>query len=230
MTQWFDKLNLQPQERRWLLVGVVILAVVLNYWFVRPYFSEWDEVDLDIGKMTGNRTKFLAEIGKKTTYEKQLKELQLAGAEVLQEDQANRLQSAIQSKAAEFGVVVGNIRPIATSARSGQTNAFFDEQQMTVELSAGEAELVNFLHALGVGDSLIRVRDIARLRLDQSQTRLQTTLTIVASFQKKPKAPPESSKPSRPGTVQPKGPSPTNAAPTAAPATAPAAAALPSKK
>ena len=110
------------------------------------------------------------------------------------------------------------------------TNAFFDEQTVIVGVSTGERELVNFLHALGVGDSLIRVRDIARLRLDQSQTRLQTTLTIVASFQKKPKAPPESSKPSRPGTVQPKGPSPTNATPTAAPATAPAAAALPSKK
>ncbi|MCW5558840.1 MAG: hypothetical protein KIT22_13560, partial [Verrucomicrobiae bacterium] len=122
--------------------------------------------------------------------------------------QANRLQSAIQSKAVEFGVVVGNIRPIATAARGVQTNAFFDEQQMSVEVIAGEAELVNFLHSLGLGDSLIRVRDIARLRLDGSQTRLQTTLTVVASYQKKPKAPAASAKPSRPSGAQPPSPSP----------------------
>ena len=48
----------------------------------------------------------------------------LAGAGGPQEEQANRLQSMIQSKAAEYGVTVGNIRPIATSARTGQTNAF----------------------------------------------------------------------------------------------------------
>lgn len=211
MNQWLDKLNLQPQERRWLLVGVVILAVVLNYWLVRPYFAEWKDVGTDMEKMTASRTKFFSEIGKKASYEKQLKELQLAGAEVLQEDQANRLQSTIQSKASEFGVAVGNIRPIAIAGRGTQTNAFFDEQQMSVEVTAGEAELVNFLHSLGSGDSLIRVRDISRLRLDQTQTKLQSTLTIVASFQKKAKPAPTPAKPSRPGDVQPKGRPPTNA-------------------
>lgn len=208
--QWLDRLNLQPNERRWLLIGIVILAVVLNYWLVWPYFSEWTEVQSDLAKLDSSRVRFAAEIGRKAGYERQLKELQLAGAEVLQEEQANRLQSAIQSKAAEFGVTVGNIRPIASAVRTGQTNAFFDEQQMSVEVIAGEGELVNFLHALGLGDSLIRVRDIARLRLDPSQTRLQTTLTVVASYQKKPKAPPASAKPSRPGGAQPKSPSSTN--------------------
>jgi len=210
MMGWLDRLNLQPNERRWLLIGIVILAVVINYWLVWPYFSEWSEVQQDMAKMDTSRARFLGEIGRKAGYERQLKDLQLAGAEVLQEEQANKLQSTIQSKAAEFGVTVGNIRPIATSVRTAQTNAFFDEQQMSVEVIAGEAELVNFLHALGLGDSLIRVRDIARLRLDPSQTRLQTTLTVVASYQKKPKAPPASAKPSRPGGAQPKSPSPTN--------------------
>ncbi|MFO1460946.1 MAG: hypothetical protein U1G08_16265 [Verrucomicrobiota bacterium] len=213
MMKWLDKLNLQPTERRWLLVGLVVLAVVVNYWIVWPFFGRWKEVQLDIEKLTANQLKYEKEIRNKGGYEKQLKELQLAGAEVPQEEQANRLQSMIQSKAAEYGVTVGNIRPIATSARTGQTNAFFEENQMTAEVTASEPELVNFLHSLGAGNSLIRVRDISRLRLDASQTKLQTTLTIVASYQKKPKAPPAapaSAKPSRPAAVQPKGASPTN--------------------
>lgn len=213
MMKWLDKLNLQPTERRWLLIGLVVLAVVVNYWIVWPFFGRWNEVQLDIEKLTANQLKYEKEIRNKGNYEKQLKELQLAGAEVPQEEQANRLQSMIQSKAAEYGVTVGNIRPIGTGARSAQTNAFFEENQMTAEVTASEPELVNFLHSLGAGNSLIRVRDISRLRLDASQTRLQTTLTIVASYQKKPKAPPAaatSAKPSRPAAVQPKGASPTN--------------------
>lgn len=209
MTNWLDKLNLQPHERRWLLIVLVILALVINYWLVWPYFSEWKDVAQDMEKMEANQIKYVGEIGKRASYETQLKGLQQAGAVVLQEEQANRLQATIQSKAAEFGVSVGNIRPIATSARGAMTNAFFDEQQMSVEVYAGESELINFLHSLGLGDSLIRVRDIARLRLDQSHTRLQTTLTIIASFQKKPRIAPEASKPSGPGAVTPKGPSPT---------------------
>ncbi|MBX3733640.1 MAG: hypothetical protein KF791_13720 [Verrucomicrobiae bacterium] len=212
MMRWLDRLNLQPQERRWLLVGIVVLAVVLNYWLVWPYFSEWTEVQQEISRLSGNRTKFIGELSRKFGYELQLKELQLAGAEVLQEDQANRLQATIQSKASEFGVTVGNIRPIASAARTGQTNAFFDEQQMSVEVIAGEVELVNFLHALGLGDSLIRVRDIARLRLDQTQTRLQTTLTVVASYQKKPKTAPATTSASRPTTAS-RASAATNAAP-----------------
>lgn len=210
MMQWLDKLNLQPNERRWLLIAVVVLAIVLNYVLIWPYFKEWNVVQLEIEKMTANGNKFRGESGKKAAYEKQIKELQLAGAEVLQEDQANRLQATIQSKAAEFGVNVISSKFITSSARGGPTNAFFDEQQMTVEVAAGEPELVNFLHALGQGDSLIRVRDIARLRLDPSKTRLQTTLTVVASYQKKPKPAPTAVKPSRPVAVQPQGPSPTN--------------------
>lgn len=79
---------------------------------------------------------------------------------------------------------------------------------MTVSVVAGEAELVAFLHALGTGDSMIRVRDLSRLRLDPTQTKLQSTLTMVASFQKKPKTVAPPSRPSTPAVVQPKGPPP----------------------
>ncbi|HAB19051.1 MAG TPA: hypothetical protein DCE44_21750 [Verrucomicrobiales bacterium] len=208
---WLDKLNLQPHERRWLLIGLVVLTLVLNYWLVWPYFGEWTEVRVDREKLDATRTRYLGEIGKKATYERKLKELQRAGAEVMQEDQANRLQSTIQTEAATSGVTWSNLRPLIVPARvAGQTNAFFDEQQMTMDVNSGEQELVNFLYALGSGDSMIRVRDMTRLRLDPSNTRLATTLTVIASFQKKPKTTP-AVQPSRSAAVQPKGPPATNA-------------------
>ena len=48
MTTWFDKLNLQPQERRAVLAGLVLLALVFNYWFIWPYFSEWSQVNTEL--------------------------------------------------------------------------------------------------------------------------------------------------------------------------------------
>src|SRR5262245_10636240 len=210
MMQWLDRLNLQPHERRWLLIGLVVLALVLNYWLVWPYFGQWAETRNERDKLDSSRGRYLGEIGKKATYERKLKELQRVGAEVMQEDQANRLQSVIQTEAATSGVTWSNLRPLIVPARiAGQTNAFFDEQQVTLDVTADEQELVNFLYALGSGDSMIRVRDMSRLRLDPSNTRLSTTLTVVASFQKKPKTTP-ASQPSKPTAVQPKGPPATN--------------------
>ena len=199
-------MNLQPQERRLVLGGLVIVALVLNYWLIWPYFKEWSKVGAELGKAESRKTVYLAEIGRKATYERQLKEVEKAGAGgVLEEEQANRVQSTIYTQAATHGVTVTRLTPGRTL---GQTNVFFDEIAMTVEIVAGEPELVSFLHALGAGDSMIRVRDLARLRLDPTQTKLQSTLTLVASFQKKPKAVAPPSKPSTPVVVQPKGPAP----------------------
>jgi len=196
MMQWLDRLNLQPHEKRWLLVGLLIVAAVLNYWLVWPYFGEWSTLGTDRQKLEDSRNRYLSEIGKKAAYEKKLKDLQKAGAEVVQEDQANRLQSTLITQANANGVQAGNFKPINTSSRgAGQTNAFFDEQQMTFDVTASEPELVGFLYSLGSGDSMIRVRDISRLRLDPSQTRLTAQITVVASFQKKPKAPPKAPTP-----------------------------------
>ena len=206
MTAWLDKLNLQPQERRMVLGGLVVVALVLNYWIIWPYFGEWSKVGNELSKADSRKNTYLAEIGKKATYERQLKEVEKAGAGgVLAEEQANRVQSTIYTQAATHGVTVTSLTPSRTA---GQTNVFFDEVAMTVSVVAGEAELVAFLHALGTGDSMIRVRDLSRLRLDPTQTKLQSTLTMVASFQKKPKPVAPPSRPSTPAVVQPKGPAP----------------------
>jgi hypothetical protein len=206
MTAWLDRLNLQPQERRLVLGGLVLLALVLNYWLIWPYFGEWSKTGADLGKMESRKTTFLSEINRKATYERQLRELQNSGAGgVLEEEQANRVQATIYTQAATQNVTVLQLTPTRSL---GRTNAFFDEVIMSVKIIAGEGELVNFLHALGSGDSMIRVRDLSRLTLDGTQTKLQANLTLVASFQKKLKSVVPPSKPSPAAVVQPKGPAP----------------------
>lgn len=191
---WLDRLNLQPPERRLVLAGFVLVAVVLNYWFIWPYFKELTPVNQESEKIEKQNARFLAEIGKKDSYERRRQELQKAGAEVIEAEQSSRVQSTIWTQASAHGVTVNRLNP--STVRTGQTNQFFDEVALTLDFIAGEEELVNFLHALGSDESLIRVKDLTRLRLDPSQSKLSGQITVTASFLKKPKpAPAPAAKP-----------------------------------
>jgi len=190
MTHWFDRLNLAPTERRMAIVGLCVMGLLFNYWFIWPYFAEWDVMVRDRTKLEGQKQIYFKEVSKKSSYEKLLKELEGAGGQVLPEEQANRVQQGITAAAATNSVNLGRVSPQVASLRmsaSKDTN-FFDEQIVIVDLTAKEEGFVNFLYALGSSDSMIRVRDMSRLRLDNSGQNLSASVTFVASFQKKPKA------------------------------------------
>ena len=191
MTAWFDRMNLQPQERRMVLGAMVVMALLVNYWFVWPYFQEYSEVSKGLDEARRVQGRYLSETTKTNAYLVKLRDLQARGGQVASDDAANQLQQTINKAAASAGVQINSMIPSTVSARgaNGQTNQFFDDIQVTVSLVSGEPELVDFLYELGAGDSMVRVRDVSNLRLDPSQTRLQATLTLVASVQKKAPAP-----------------------------------------
>lgn len=190
MTRWFDRLNLAPTERRMAIVGLCVMGLLFNYWLIWPYFAEWDVMVRERTKLEGQKQIYFKEVSKKSSYEKLLKELEGAGGHVLPEEQANRVQQGITAAASTNGVNLGRVSPQVASLRmsaSKDTN-FFDEQIVIVDLTAKEEGFVDFLYALGASDSMIRVRDMSRLRLDNSGQNLSASVTFVASFQKKPKA------------------------------------------
>jgi hypothetical protein len=215
MTRWFDRLNLAPTERRMAIVGLCVMGLLFNYWFIWPYFSEWDVMVRERTKLEGQKQIYFKEVSKKSSYEKLLKELEGAGGQVLPEEQANRVQQGITAAAATNAVNLGRVSPQVASLRmsaSKDTN-FFDEQIVIVDLTAKEEGFVDFLYALGSSDSMIRVRDMSRLRLDNSGQNLSASVTFVASFQKKPKA----AAPAAPKTAS----SPSTAKPAASGSSAP---------
>jgi len=69
---WLDRLNLEPQERRMVLGGLVIVALVLNYWIVWPYFGEGSKLSVELEKAERRQALFATEIGKKPGYERQM--------------------------------------------------------------------------------------------------------------------------------------------------------------
>jgi hypothetical protein len=197
------------------IVGLCVMGLLFNYWFIWPYFSEWDVMVRERTKLEGQKQIYFKEVSKKSSYEKLLKELEGAGGQVLPEEQANRVQQGITAAAATNAVNLGRVSPQVASLRmsaSKDTN-FFDEQIVIVDLTAKEEGFVDFLYALGSSDSMIRVRDMSRLRLDNSGQNLSASVTFVASFQKKPKA----AAPAAPKTAS----SPSTAKPAASGSSAP---------
>lgn len=189
MIRWFETLNLNPTERRAAIFGACLVGLLLNYWLIWPYFREYVDFQRDWTKLEGQKAIYFKEVSKKASYEKLLRALEGSGAQVMPEEQANNVQSSIQSAAATNLVNILRITPQLASLRlaAAKDTNFFDEQVVIVDLSAKEEGLVQFLHALGSSDSMIRVRDMGRLKLDGSQQSLSASVTFVASFQKKPK-------------------------------------------
>jgi Tfp pilus assembly protein PilO len=172
--------RLSSMERRFIILVLVIIFIVINLLFVLPYFGKLGEIKNRFGEANDKQDKFQKEIAQIPFYEANIKKLEGEGASVLQEDQAVNFLTALNNQAAQSGVTMVNRTP-----QPSRTNQFFMELSQALTTQSGEAQLVDFLYNLGAGSSLIRARALS-IRPDQPRTGLSATMTLVASFQKKP--------------------------------------------
>ena len=186
---FLDQLNLRPQEKRILAAVLVVVLVLVSIFFVWPKLGERPKVVNALEVSRKKLQNYQAEIARVPDYQTLLRELEGQGSAVLREEQALQLMRTLQTQASEHGVPITSTRVGAPSPSTTTTNAFFDEQTVIVGVNTGEKELVKFLHALGTGNSMIRVRDMD-LRPDPPRYKLNGSITLVASYQKKTVAAP----------------------------------------
>lgn len=177
----FDKLNLRPQERRLVVIVGMIIFVLLNMWFVWPYFDDWGATKSEISASETTLDRYQREIAKKAQYEARQRELETTGSEMLSSE--IELQRIVQSQAAAAGVQLG--RQTFVKTPTGRTNQFFQEGGYSIEFSAGGKEIVDFLVGVAAQNAMIRVREM-NLRPEANQTRLGGTLVFVGNFQQRP--------------------------------------------
>lgn len=180
-----DSLNLRPQEKRLVVASLAAGVLVLSALFIWPRLDDWRKAREALEKARKTLQTYEAEIARIPEYEARLAALEGQGSAVLQEEQALQLLRTVQLQAQQHQVIITSTRAGAPG-QTTSTNAFFDEQTVQIGVSTGEKELVHFLHALGSGGSMIRVRDMD-LRPDPPRYRLNGSITLVASYQKKPK-------------------------------------------
>jgi Tfp pilus assembly protein PilO len=177
-----DKLNLRPGERRLLVLVALVAFIVLNMFMVWPKFGELGKEQQRLADARAQLQKFQDGAAKAPIYEKRLRELEDAGSSVVSAEQALALQASVQSQAAQSGVAILSYVSAQPSGTS-RTSEFFSEQGLRVTANSGDKELIDFLFKLGSGNSLIRVRDLD-VKPDPSQMKLNSTISLVASYQK----------------------------------------------
>ena len=174
----FEKLNLRPQERRLVVIVGMVIFVLLNMWFVWPYFDDWGTTNTEMERSRTTLERYQREIANKPRYEASRRELETTGSNML--DGELDLQRIVERQALAAGVQLGRRTPMNTQA--GKTNQFFQEGGLSAEFSSGGKEIVDFLVGLASQNAMIRVREM-NLRTEQNQTRLGGTLVFVGNFQ-----------------------------------------------
>src|SRR5688500_3571841 len=153
---FFDKLNLRPQERRLVVIVGMVIFVLLNMWFVWPYFGDWGRTKSAIETNRSTLARYQQEIANRAKYEARQKELETTGAEMLASE--IELQRVVHSQAAASGVQLG--RTTVVKSTGSNTNQFFQEGGVSIEFSSGGKEIVDFLVGIASQNAMIRVREM----------------------------------------------------------------------
>lgn len=180
MKEFWARLN--STERRFVVGVGVVFFLVINIVWIRPHFGDWSATRnrMEVAK----RQLVTFETGTNLIPElvKQRDKLMGQGQVVPEENQTLDFSRLVMNQLTMFGIVPQN-----TSYRreSGPTNSFFLEQSATMSLDTTEKQLVDFLYSVGAGsNSLIRVKALS-IQPEPQHTRLNTRLTLVASYEKK---------------------------------------------
>jgi len=188
MKKYFDQLR--PKERQ-LVIGVaVVFFLVLNWAFIWPHFSDWNDWQQRRDTAQRKLKLYQATVAQIPALAAQVKTFESTGESVAPEDQAINFLRAIQTQSAQSGVAIVN-----TSRQLTRTNdVFFVEQIQNLTVAATDEQLVDFLYKLGSGTSMIRVRDL-ELQPDPPHQKLNANIKLVASYQKTLKPAPAAKNP-----------------------------------
>lgn len=171
--------RLSSLERMIIIVVLAGVFLLFHFMLVMPYVKDSGKINRRRNDAEELQKKFDDMIAQMPSFSNQIAKLEGENSAVPAEDQAVNFITAIQSQAAQSSVAI-----IANNRQPERTNQFFLERAQSVSTQSGEAQLVDFLYNLGVGNSLIRARALSLTR-DQSQQQLRATMTLIASFQKK---------------------------------------------
>lgn len=188
MNAFFDRLNLTASERRLVIVFLIVLFVLLNMWFVFPYFDEWETVSNDLESTRRTRKLYQLEIQQVPELESRLAQYQEeAGTNVMDRfamGERLKFERTIDALAQATGVTITRRSQLSdATSLGGKTNEFFSEINVTINATTREEELIRFLYRLGTGDSAIRVRDLV-ITPERSETALGVNITLVANYRR----------------------------------------------
>ena len=186
MTNFLDRYNLRPQEKR-LVVGVTfVVFVVINIWFVWPHFHDWSDLQEVLRKTRIKLSTAKQEIERAkgpNGYEAKLKRLENEGDPVQPEDQSIQFQVSVDRIERQSAIIPSTSSPVSDSTDPATSKFFVQKSQTVAFENTEERVLVNFLYNLGTRSSLFRVKEMD-VKPAAGQYRLNGRVTIIASYLK----------------------------------------------
>jgi hypothetical protein len=171
--------QLRPLERR-LAVGVlVVFILVLNWVFIWPHFSDWNNLRHRLADAQQKLKLYQTTILQTSNYQAQVTRFQSQGEFVATEDMSINFLRTIQSQALASGVAMSPMGRQMTRTN----DAFFVQQIQNINVTATDDQLVDFLYKLGSDVSMIRVLDL-ELQPDSPRQKLIANIKLVASYQR----------------------------------------------
>lgn len=172
--------RLSSMERRFVVAVMVVIVLVINVLFIWPRFKDWKQAEDRLAAARATLELYRKEIANEKKYLTEVRRLESETAAVPPEDQEIEFARSITTEAARSGVVIQ-----VNNRQNAPTNQFFLERAQSLSVLADEAQLVNFLYNLGAGNSLIRVRDLTIRPELPARQKLNASIKLVASYQKK---------------------------------------------
>ncbi len=176
-------IRLQPRERRFVLGGMVVVAVVLGYTFAGDLLERQDQRRTRIAAGEERLAQRQRLVARRELYRRQLQALE---AEITQRRvrllpgdkpplAASELQKLVKTTAQETGVEVRSERVLPTAERGG-----YAEVPVEVTLWGPIRPIVAFLHRLEGTPVLLGVSDL-KLRVASVGTPRELTATLALS-------------------------------------------------
>jgi len=178
---FLDRMNLRPAEKRLVVIIGAVFFVVINIWFVWPHFNDWNKAKDELAKTRQTLSDYRAEIARTGDYQKARQRLEGQGAALMREEAAVQLRRTVDTQTMQSGVIPNGI---TDQAPKPAKEPAFEERSVTMGyINTPDNALVDFLFNIGER-SMIRVRDLT-VRPDQSNQKLQGTMTLTATYQKR---------------------------------------------
>jgi hypothetical protein len=152
---------------------------VLNWVFIWPHFSDWSNLHRRFEEAQQKLKLYQTTILQTSNYEAQVKGFESQGEFVAPEDQSINFLRTIQAQALASDVGMSSMSRMMTRTN----DAFFVQQIQSINVTAADDQLVDFLYKLGSDVSMIRVLDL-ELQPDGPRQKLNANIKLVASYQR----------------------------------------------
>ncbi len=180
----FDKLNVRPEERRYAIMFFFGAFILLNGLWAWRHFggsTEWSALSVSIEEARGEKNSYeerIKNLEKKQKEWEDYKKRFGAGAGMAQYDPLPRVQRlAADSKFSPGSMGRNKVEDAEFKS--------FDRYVVSMDFTASDASLINFLVELGREPEMVRVSDLTISRGDREKATLRGQMSVVASLPKK---------------------------------------------